>query len=86
MEVLEQLLPELVIEQKKANRVLQFGEGLASGADDLEAMWCFLVNAIAAMAKDKRNILALMGFLSAASQRDKEIVSYFLDAAVDDSS
>jgi hypothetical protein len=84
MEVLEQLLPELVIEQKKTNRVMQFGEGLATGAESLEAMWSFLVDAIAAMAVEKRNILVLMGFLSAANERDKETASRFLDSALDD--
>lgn len=82
--VLERLLPDLVSKHKEVNRVWQFGEGLASGADNITDTWRRLISAIAGTDEIKRNIQVLRGFLCSANSRDREATSGFLDSAVDD--
>jgi hypothetical protein len=83
-QILEQLLPEIVSDQKMIDRVGQFGEGLAMGKSNLGDMWHCLVDAVASAPEKKRNIQVLKGFLYTASTRDREITATFLDAAIDD--
>lgn len=80
---LDALLPNLV--RNEVARVSQFGKGLATGADQLPALWGRLVEAVGKTKESERNIDVLRGFLSGAYARDTEVTAGFLEAAVDNS-
>lgn len=83
-EVLEALLPDLVIKHGDVSRVWAFGEGLAEGAESPVEMWRRLVDALAAVTENERSIQALRNFLYVTATRNPEVANNILDAAVDD--
>lgn len=80
---LHALLPDLV--RNEATRARQFGKGLATGANQLSALWDLLVDAVSKTKESERNIDVLRGFLSGANTRAPKVTAGFLDAAVSDS-
>jgi hypothetical protein len=81
-DILDLLLPDLV--KGDVGRRMQFGRGLAAGTEQLDDMWKWLGEALAAVPEVSRNIDVLRGFLQAAMARDAKKAAAFLDAAIED--
>jgi hypothetical protein len=77
---LQELLPELVGSYGAAQ--WNFGTGLATSADDPEAMWIDMVAQFAATPERNRNAQVLRGFLEGLSNRNIELMNSLLDQAV----
>lgn len=56
-----------------------FGEGLAATTPSLEGCWAELVSALEALPPEDRNVQVLRGFLSATSERDRNLFNQILD-------
>jgi hypothetical protein len=75
--LLDELLPKLV--HIKSYRCVEFGRGLALGADSLADIWERLIQAFAATPDTERDASVLGGFISGAKERDTLIADDFLD-------
>lgn len=76
-----ELLPE-VLAHPHPMRALQCGQGLAEGADDLNAIWLELAASYASESAT-RDPRLLGGFVCGAHQRDPSFTSAALEAAID---
>lgn len=81
-EAFEKLLPELV--RGRGARLTQFGQGLGTTEGDREERWHRLVEALAEVPEDQRNVGVLIGFLSGLHRVDAGLCTTLLDAAVTD--
>ncbi len=76
-DLLDELLPMLV--HCKSYRCVEFGRGLALGADSLADIWERLIQAFVATPDTEKNESVLGGFISGAKERDALIADDFLD-------
>ena len=72
-----------VLARPQALRALEFGRGLAEGANDLNGMWRELATAYEVAESGTRDARVLGGFLFAAHQRDPGFSSTALEAAIE---
>lgn len=68
-----------------AHRARPFGEGVATGASDIEAAWATLVHAFSSASEGCRGVDVLCGFLAVCAQRNAELQQRLLEDAVTDS-
>lgn len=78
--VFAELLPELL---RGGNRAWSFGRGLAGASADVHAIWKNLVEALAQIPPDQRNVQVLRGLLAELWIRDRDLAQNLLDAALD---
>ena len=79
-EALATFLPELLAQH--AIRSFEFGKGLALGSGDRGATWRILAAAYAAVPEDRRNVIALGGFLAELNKTDPATADGMLEAAL----
>ena len=70
-------LPELLSE-RNAHRALEFGMGLAEGADDVSVLWNGLLTAFKDVPAERRNATALGGYIHGAAA-DRVFIAAALD-------
>lgn len=73
-------LPELLAQH--AIRSFEFGKGLALGSEDQAATWQTLADAYAAVPEEKRNVIALGGYLAEFAKADPAAADGMLEAAL----
>jgi hypothetical protein len=61
-----------------------FGRGMALAADDPEAIWQLLRQALAEVPEQERNVQAMLGFVEGLNRRSPELAAKLLDAAIKD--
>lgn len=75
-----ELVPDLL---RGGNQAWAFGRGLASASPDRRATWARLVEGLAQLALEQRNVQVLMGFLAEIWEHDRDLAHHLLDEAVD---
>jgi hypothetical protein len=75
-----ELLPELL---RGGDRAWPFGRGLAAASLDVRAAWARLVDGLAPIAPEQRNVQVLGGFLAELWERDRDVAQQLLDSALD---
>lgn len=79
-DVFAELLPDLL---RGGNQVWVFGRGLAGASPDRRAIWVRLVEGLAQIAPEQRDVQVLVGFLAEIWERDQDLAHHLLDEAVD---
>ena len=79
----KEFMAELLVEKQQL-RALEFGHGLAEGADDLGGMWQEMVADYRIADTKLRNPTVLGGFISGANLRDHTFTSSALEDAIND--
>jgi len=78
----EEIFGELVADLlRKRGHLLEFGKGLAHGAEDPMGMWKRMVAQVAEIPEDHLNPQLLQGFLSGLGVRDSQLTDVILDEA-----
>lgn len=77
--VFAELMPDLL---SGGGRAWAFGGGLASAAKDYRAMWNRLVDGLAQLRPEKRDVQVLRGFLAELWSRERDAAHELLDAAM----
>jgi hypothetical protein len=78
--VFGELLPDLL---RGGNRVWEFGRGLASVSADRSATWTRLVEGLAQLTLEQRNVQVLRGYLAELWEHDRDLAQGLLDSALD---
>lgn len=80
-EVFAELLPDLL---RGGSRAWAFGRGLAVASPDLRATWTRLVEGLARIALEQRNVQVFRGFLAELWEKDRDLAQELLDSALDE--
>lgn len=83
VKIRKEFMTELLVEPQQI-RAIEFGHGLAEGADDLGVMWQEMVSDYRIADPKSRNPTVLGGFISGANLRDHTFTSSVLEDAIDD--
>ncbi len=81
-EVLSVFLDEAAFAQE--GRIFQFGQGLASGAQDVDAIWLQIMAALKRQPHDARRVNVVGGYLSGLAKRNAPELDRYLDEAIQD--
>ncbi|MCF8302235.1 MAG: hypothetical protein K9I94_03090 [Bacteroidales bacterium] len=87
LEVLQSLLPDLIINNEKISnhhRLYVFGQGLAAGAKEPSKIWKNICKALEGVSREKWNLFLFTGFLSAFHKKNKRTYDKILDSIVED--
>jgi hypothetical protein len=77
--VFTDLLPDLL---RGGHNVWTFGRGLASASENRNAIWSKLVDGLAHIPPDQRNVQVLRGFLAELWETGRDLAQQLLDAAL----
>ncbi len=80
-DALAELLPDLVT--GNSEQLWTFGAGLAESARDYRAIWNRFIAQLAVTPRNTQNIQVIRGFLNVLNGKESDLVSSFLDDAVD---
>lgn len=77
------LLPELIVHPQASN-LFTFGQGLAQGSKDIEAIWMFLKDQISKKDKNECNVQVFRGMIAWAAMKSPVLCNSLLDQALRD--
>lgn len=78
--VFTELVPDLL---RGGNKVWAFGRGLASASEDNRTTWARLVDGLAQVPPEQRDVQVLGGYLAELWDRDRDLAQDLLDDALD---
>lgn len=81
-ETLSAILPDIAATY--THKLINFGRGLAEGSTDRMSLWQRLYNQLDKTLPEKRQIAALVGFLSACAEIDPVLCNAILDRSIND--
>lgn len=79
-EMLESFLDDATVAQE--GRIFQFGQGLASGAQDVDVIWLQIMAALERQPQEERQVDVVRGYFSGLAKRNSPELDRYLDDAI----